>query len=614
MLSPDDRTLLVDLLAPPGPGFRLERAVATTFTLHLTALLPVPLGFAGLDLSSSADPLSVLQAVHNYADRIDVFCQSGHVAVPAQRNDLLAFLEGMVHQVRAPSPGHLFHPKLWALRFVGAGEAEVFRLVCGSRNLTHDRAWDTVITLEGSGTRRPRAVNKPLADFIASLPGRVPAGIDQRRAMAIHDMAEAIRSVEWDRPSDVLEKEWLAFHVLGAGRRRQPPNLDGYRRLIIAPFMNEGGLEAVWPNGDGECTVVSRAEEMNAIHGEWRALLGERAALRVLDEGAAIPEAESHEAGLRWSLSGLHAKAYLVERNKRAHVFIGSANATGAAWGGNDELLVEIVGRPSIYGVDATLNAAGRGKGNGGLGRILLPHELGEATEVSAEEELRRSLEDALRQLAALTYTATVEGDRETPLLWVRSTEPLELGAAVPSNASLTVELLTVPAAAHKPATGVRLDTRWQLEHVEDITPFLVMRLASGTGAASVEVSSIVLARLVGDPPDRLDRVLARRIGTPGEFLRFVLLLLQLAGEEGWIPESQQEGLFGSFAVGEDGAGLLEAVVGALASTPGVLDDVDRLVKRLSCTEEGRAVLPEGWVDFWPAVMEARSRLERNGR
>ena len=71
MLSPDELVLLVDLLAPPAAGFRLERAVGTTFTLHLTALLPVPLGLAGADLSRTTDPLGVLQAVRNYSDRID---------------------------------------------------------------------------------------------------------------------------------------------------------------------------------------------------------------------------------------------------------------------------------------------------------------------------------------------------------------------------------------------------------------------------------------------------------------------------------------------------------------------------------------------------------------
>jgi hypothetical protein len=148
MLSPDDRTLLVDLLAPPEEGYSLEHAVATTFTLHLTALLPVPLGLAGSDLSSSADPLSVLQAVRNYSDRIDVFCQAGQVSVPAERNDLLAFLEPIVHQVKTQN-GRLFHPKLWLLRFANRDGDERFRLVCGSRNLTHDRAWDVVASFDG---------------------------------------------------------------------------------------------------------------------------------------------------------------------------------------------------------------------------------------------------------------------------------------------------------------------------------------------------------------------------------------------------------------------------------------------------------------------------------
>jgi hypothetical protein len=135
------------------------------------------------------------------------------------------------------------------------------------------------------------------------------------------------------------------------------------------------------------------------------------------------------------------------------------------------------------------------------------------------------------------------------------------------------------------------------------------MRLASGKGAARVEVSSVVLARLVGDPTDRLDRVLARRIGTPSEFLRFILLLLQLAGREGWFPESQGTGSFGAFAIGEGGPGVLEAVLTALASSPGTIDDIDRLVKRLSTTEQGKKVLPDGWDAFWPSVVEARSRL-----
>jgi hypothetical protein len=603
MLSPDDRTLLVDLLAPPDAGFHLERAVATTFTLHLTALLPIPLGLAGADLSSSTDPLSILQAVRNYSDRIDIFCQAGHVSVPSQRNDLLAFLEPMVHQVKAPTPGHLFHPKLWVLRFANDEGEERFRLVCGSRNLTHDRAWDVVVSLEGRRTLQRRAVNRPIADFLVSLAGRVPAGVPAERKAGIEELAEALRYVEWERPPDVVDsKDWLTFHVFGPGHRTRP-DMDGYRRLVVSPFLNDVGLDEVWPDGSGECVVLSRAEELDALGDEWRAWLQDNGDVRVLDETAAIPDPDSDDAGLRWSLSGLHAKFYVVERSKQAHVFVGSANTTDAAWGGNDELLVEIVGRVSTHGVEAALGTTT------GFGRILLPHVFGESITDTAEDELRRSFENALRDLASLTYTATVEGDQERPLLWVRSDEPIPKAVSLPEDVELTVELLTLTAQPHRPSFGTRLDHRWQLSEVEEITPFLVMRLASGTGATRVEVSSVVLARLVGDPADRLDRVLASRIGTPSAFLRFILLLLQLAGREGWFPDGQGVGSFDAFGAGE-GAGVLEAVLTALASAPATIDDIDRLVTRLSATEKGMAVLPEGWAAFWPSVVEARSRLK----
>lgn len=609
MLSPDDRTLLVDLLAPPGAGFRLERAIGTTFTLHLTALLPVPLGLAGADLSTSSDPLGVLQAVRNYSDRIDIFCQAGHVSVPSQRNDLLAFLEPMVHQVKAPRPGHLFHPKLWVLRYVNDDDGEErFRLVCGSRNLTHDRAWDVVISLEGRRTLQRRAVNRPVADLLRSLTSRVPAGVPEKRAAGINELAEALRYVEWERPDNVvMDKDWLTFHVFGPGHRSRP-NMDGYRRLIVTPFLNAEGLDAAWPDGAGECVLVSRAEELDAAGKEWRDWFDDHANLFVLDEGAAIPDPDSDIAGLQWSLSGLHAKLYVIERAKEAHVFVGSANTTDAAWGGNDELLVEIVGKVGTYGVQATLGSTGSGT-TSGFGRILLPHTLGDTPVETPEDELRRTLENALRDFAALTFTATVEGEHERPLLWVRSDESLRLPTSIPADVELTVELLTLTAQPHRPGFGARLDHRWQLSQVEEITPFLVVRLASGSGSSRVEVSSVVLARLVGDPADRLDRVLARRIGTPSEFLRFVLLLLQLAGREGWFPESQGGGLFGAFTMGDGSSGLMESVLTALTSTPGTIDDIDRLVKRLSTTEQGRQVLPPGWDDFWPSVVEARSRL-----
>jgi hypothetical protein len=238
--------------------------------------------------------------------------------------------------------------------------------------------------------------------------------------------------------------------------------------------------------------------------------------LRVLDESATIPDLDSDETGPRWSLSGLHAKLYAVERAKEAHVFIGSANATGAAWRGNDEVLVEIVGRPKAYGVAAALATGGES----GFGGILLPHVLGTPPQADPDEDLQRQLEQALREVAALTFTATVEISPEAPpTLWVQTVEAVPEITAGSGVAQLSVTLMTLIGRAHQPQVHAPLDHRWQLSDVEEITPFLVLRLAAGSGAHRVEVSSVVLARLIGDPEDRLDRVLARHIGSTSAFV-----------------------------------------------------------------------------------------------
>ena len=116
MLAPDSRALLLESLRPPL-GHRLDAAVATTFTLDFTAALVAPLAFAAHEVRASTDPMAILEAVRSSADRVDVFCQAGQVSVPLQPSDLMAFLEPMIHRVRRPRPGYLFHPKVWVLRY-----------------------------------------------------------------------------------------------------------------------------------------------------------------------------------------------------------------------------------------------------------------------------------------------------------------------------------------------------------------------------------------------------------------------------------------------------------------------------------------------------------------
>ena len=151
--------------------------MATTFTLDLSAALVPPLAFVARGPSASTNQVSLLTAVRSISDRIDIFCQAGQIAVPRTSSRLIDFVEPMVHAVREPRPGHLFHPKVWFVEYVAGDGTPAYRLVVQSRNLTNDASWDAVLSLD----RRPAARvatsgNRPLVRLLLSLPSRAVHG------------------------------------------------------------------------------------------------------------------------------------------------------------------------------------------------------------------------------------------------------------------------------------------------------------------------------------------------------------------------------------------------------------------------------------------------------
>lgn len=580
MLPPDARMLLTDQLRPPV-GMRLDHAVATTFTLDLTSALLVPLAFAGPRLRDTQDPVEVLHAVRTCADRIDVFCQAGQLKVPQQAPALAAFLESTVHEVRRPRPGHLFHPKLWLVRYVDDDGEFCYRLLILTRNLTADRSWDLCVRLDGvSGTRRPIAY-RPLANLLQALPGWCVTALPPQRAARMQELAEQCRQVDWAPLDDVQE---FRFHALGvAGGKR--PDFTGSRQLVISPFCTHDGLEIVAPEGRREAILVSRQEELDRLAAE---VIGGNRTTFVLDEMAGVPDEDSHDgAGV---LTGLHAKMYVVEHGQRARVLIGSANATRAAFAGNVEFLIELSGTKWKIGIDSMI-------GDGAaFAEILQPYDRADAIE-PPDEDL--ALDAALVDLASIEFSAEVVGDRNGYRLLVSTTEALP----VPPGMHATVGLLTRRGESRPVPPEQALDCRFGGLTLVELTPFLVLRVSSDHGQ---QRSTMVRARMVGDPDGRLDEILADQIATPDRFLRFLLLLLGLAG--GNIS-------LGAAGAGGDGnwngvgSGLFELLARALSDRPEALDDLRRLVHRLLGTERGRAVLPEGFEELWSAVQTAHEAL-----
>ena len=131
MLELQSRAVLLAALRPPE-GVGVDRAVATTYTLDLTALLTAPLAFSlydgllGIDRKKAADdeggqaidPYALLKSVRAYAESITVYCQATRIANPPKYRPILGYIEGSVVQVQAPAEDGIFHPKVWVLRFL----------------------------------------------------------------------------------------------------------------------------------------------------------------------------------------------------------------------------------------------------------------------------------------------------------------------------------------------------------------------------------------------------------------------------------------------------------------------------------------------------------------
>ena len=598
MLAPHSRAVLLEQLRPPS-GCMFDEAVATTFTLDLSATLIPALAFSSFSYSGSTpDPVAVLESLRRATGRFDVYCQAGSIAVPQQAADLMAFLEPVVHEVRRPRGG-LFHPKVWFVRYADDDGDPSYRLLVLTRNLGNGNSWDIAVRLDSEHVSgRPQAYNRPLAEFLRGLPSRAVRDLSPERAERASRLAKESRHIIWSLPETVEE---MQFHYLDSDRP-STVDVEGRRHLAVSPFVNDAGVGLL--AGGESITVVSRAEELDRLDPATLEGLD----TRVIDAMAGIDESDhptGEDAKPHGLLGQLHAKMFVIEpwgRAQKAHVLIGSANATDAAFTRNVEFLVELRGPRKHLGIDAFLGP------NAEFATLLAEYEPVGGVEEDPKAEEERRLENALRAVAEIPHRVLVEPSESAPdgatsrVLTVTTPKPYP----IPEDWDATVELLTRPGEAGHVSAGRPLEETFTISDIADITPFLAVRLTTSNGLG---MGTVVVAELIGDVADRLDLVLARQIDTPEKFLRFVYLILSLG--DPYLLAQLAQGAGAGAGVGTafgDGPGVLEMVLRALADRPSALDDLDRLVQRLQATERGREVLPEGFEQLWQVVREAHQQ------
>lgn len=611
MLAPSDRRLLLDALAPPD-GFRLDQAVGTTYTLDLLALLRVPLAATTLPWSEGdgepvSNPFALLSALRSHADRISLFCHAGAIKVPPAQQSLFAFLESCVNQV-VPPRGGVFHPKIWLLRFTERdGDTVAYRLLVLSRNLTFDRCWDIALALDGLRTGRVKKLNDPLSELVAALPEMAEAAaqpVSDATAARVALLAEEVRRIQWENPEDF---ELRRFHTLGVDHRQRWPFPYLHKLMVVSPFVRSATLAELgnWPYE--KPSLIARYEELAKLPAQT---FDEFAEVFAFDDGQGLLDADNPDGDEALDeLSGLHAKLFLGEADRRARLWVGSANASEAALGtpetpaSNVEFLVQLDGVRSRHGIDATRN----GLLDAGLLKTFVPSAEPPADD-AAEELMERDLERLATQLAsgALRATVVMEGSDRHRI------DVRRAGGALPIEPGMTVEIRPITISQYRAAHFDRDPVvAFPVVALVHLTPFFALSVVAKRGELEKRHDFVARLELADMPAGRNEAVIAELLSNRDRLIAFLLLLLAADGgdAEAALDSLERLGTGGdTVGHGADGTGLplLEPMLRALDRDSDRLDDIARLLADLGSDEQTARLIPDELRMLWETIEEVR--------
>lgn len=612
MLNPKDRKKFLEHLRPPG-GFKLDRAIGTTYSLDLISLLIAPLAMVFFESEDKdevlKDPTALLESLQEIKGRLSLFCQAGCISVPKTSNYLLNLLSSSIIEVNAPNPNGVFHPKVWLLRFAGPSKAVKYRLICLSRNMTFDRSWDTMLVLDGNYERERTnafAANRPLSDFITALPKLArKGGVDARQHARL--MADEILRVRFELPEPFEE---IGFWPIGIEGYGKGPDFESWRTLMVSPFLTEEALSPIADEG-ARNVLISRIDSLDALDPTILKRISRRGKIFVMNDSAEIPEA-SLEDNLPHRLggedpSGLHAKLYVAEDGWKARVFTGSANATSAGLQGvNVEFLVEMVGKKSRVGVDSVL---GEGKDETKLLDLLLPYQiLDKKVDIDADgAKLDKILEVARRELASADWLVRISPGAENQfrqdlvILKARKIDPAVKISCWPALLPDSHETAVDLARPESCACFSGLSTI-------AVGGFVAFRLRAAVGKREAEISFVLNLPTEGLPESRDRDILLHVISDPQHFVRYLLLLLSRDPEATFLEHLNGTPRKGNSTGASDGFSeipLFEEMLRAAARSPERIRRIGRVVDDLRRTPQGQKVLPAGFERVWNALMEA---------
>lgn len=325
--NPNERTNFLDLLRPP-PGYRLDAAVGTTFSMDFVALTAVLLAFVDAEEEGESDDITkvdLLRAITRLGSRVRVFVDGGHISgTDVNKHGKLSSLMDRI-VLDASFEDGCFHPKVWVTRYEPKATVEclnkkaVVRVICASRNLSTSTCWETFICFEGTESegvsRSPFA--RDLAEFIA----RLRRSSDPKNEM-LAGLEKSLARLKIDLPPPMSDGCRFAWQWKEERTMWDSFPKSGKRALVVSPFVRQDFLKRVL-TGFERLVLVSTQHELDALSDEFHGQLAAKSDLFVVHAG-------DNDDGT--TAMDLHAKLYVCESASGRTTLLGSANASYSAW------------------------------------------------------------------------------------------------------------------------------------------------------------------------------------------------------------------------------------------------------------------------------------------
>lgn len=337
------------------PGFELEFAVGTTYSLHAEIFLALSLAFGRLGEVSDADfqnPLRLLEGLRQASSRVAIFCNRGGLQPPVRRNPLFAMLDKCVFEVsNNKEPLANFHPKLWIIkeRSLEDRSFRQIKLIVLSRNLTKDTSLDVAVAMTAPLGQVPdislQLKHQPLKHFLEQLTPYASSEKRKKIKRLIRDMDSMGR---FQIDSQYSDYDFLPIHF---GKNLNPTidfckEMPAQKMLIVSPFLDkterisikgEETTAPLWWLNDyartSEKILVTRLESLTPEIMDLYS--GENREVWVMSQLAEQNELQP---------MNLHAKMFFSggPRQGGVYLWLGSANATHSAFYRNSEFMLRL--------------------------------------------------------------------------------------------------------------------------------------------------------------------------------------------------------------------------------------------------------------------------------